>query len=138
MNYHSTPIDAPHWHTTKARYIDTNNRTRSSRSRKETVKSRYHVFSVGRSQRNYEYKDPLFDDIAMGVLEHTKLAKQRLAIKGYQSTTGGPTTFNILTHIAVYVKHGEGFATYNPVTGEQGYYELTSNLRNVTQTVPFH
>jgi len=125
--FNPIPKDAPEFFTTKAHYIDVKH-TVSSRGinmDREKQKTRFYIFSIGRSVKNYVLMDKYIDDKALEMLERSRADKKRLVIKGYTSHTNGTTMFVILTHIGIYVKHGIGFQVYNPETGAKGYYQLS-------------
>lgn len=124
--FNPIPIDAPRFFSDKAHYIE-DKETKSKRGADKTI-VRYYVFSIGRSVKEYHLRDRYCDDAALEMLESLRLRKKRLVIKGYNSPSMyGSSMFVVLTHIGVYHRLKQGYAVFNPQTGEEGYYKLLVN-----------
>jgi hypothetical protein len=122
--FNPIPKDAPEFFSDRAHYIDC--KITSSRSASENHRSRFYVFSIGRSIKNYHLRDKYFDDKALAILEKAREKKKRLVIKGYSSPSFyGSSMFVVLTHIGIYHRLSKGYMVVNPDTGEEGFYELT-------------
>lgn len=124
--FNPIPKDAPEFFTTKAHYIDVTH-TVSSRGadmNREKTKSRFYIFSIGRSLKNYVLRDKYLDDTALELLINSRDRKKRLVIKGYISPSG-TAAFITLTHIGIYHKPNRSeYQIFNPKTGELGYYKV--------------
>lgn len=123
--FNPIPTDAPEFFSSKAHYIDCENKvsSRGANREREKTTSRYFIFSIGRSVKNYVLRDKYMDDNALELLEQTRPDNKRLVIKGYNSPSGF-TMFVVLTHFGIYVNSNPGFRVINPETGEFGYYKL--------------
>jgi len=122
--FNPIPKDAPEFSSDKAHYIDC--KTTVSKSRSEQTHSRFFIFGIGRSIKNYHLRDKYCDDKALALLERTREDNKRLVIKGYNSPSMyGSSMFVVLTHIGIYHKLSRGgYRVYNPDTGELGFYKL--------------
>ncbi len=124
--FNPIPKDAPEFFSDKAHYIDCKTTVSRSRMANNGHETRFYVFSIGRSIKNYHVKDKFIDNQALKILE--KAQDKRLVIKGYTSPSlYGSSMFVVLTHIGIYHKLSRGgYRIYNPNTGELGYYSLAT------------
>lgn len=121
--FNPIPKDAPEFFSDRAHYIDC--KITTSRSKAENYSSRFYIFSIGRSVKNYHLRDKYFDNKALKMLEKARDDNKRLVIKGYSSPSFyGSSMFVVLTHLGIYHRAYPGFRVVNPDTGEFGYYAL--------------
>lgn len=139
--FNPVPQDAPDTRTTMAHYIGVHtgrgaDGVNEDRNKKQ---SRHYKFHIGRSDKVYWYKDKYMDDRAMELLEQCKENKDRLVLVGYISPEkNSPKYYATLIKFGVYSNPTNDplFNTYNPDTGEKGYYELTG-LKDMEETTLF-
>ena len=135
------PTDALDVRTTKAHYIGvhTGRSADGVNEDRNKTRSRHYKFFIGRSEKVHWFRDKYADDRAMELLEHAKERKQRLVLVGYASPEKhSPRYYITLVKFGIYSKPNDDsvFSTYNPDTGEAGYYEL-SGLRDMEETTLF-
>ena len=129
MQFNPIPTDAPTAENNKHYFKSVLNKgTWSKDADHLDTRSRWYKFKVGRSDKEYCYQDKFIDDEALSLLAKTK--GKRLVVKYYTSPSGKDqvTYFHILTHFGLYHRtrtgNTESYDTYNPKTGELGFYEL--------------
>lgn len=124
--FNPVPEDAPEFFTTKAHFINViHNISTRGADDVEKTRSRFYIFSIGRSVKNYLLMDKYLDDTALNLLMNSRKRKKRLVIKGYVSPASTHTAFVTLTHIGIYHKPNRSeYQIFNPETGELGYYQL--------------
>lgn len=126
--FNPIPKDAPEFFTAMAHYLDVKH-TVSSRGpamNRQKTKSRFYIFSIGRSIKDYILRDKYIDEVALALLTKSQKHKERLVLKGYLSPNG-VTAFITLTHIGIYYKPRRSeYQIFNPETGELGYYQLNT------------
>lgn len=126
--YNPIPKDAPEFFTNKARFVQ---EQYSAHKKGDLITSTcFYAFRIGRSERIWWVKDQYIDPVCRAFLLGAKTRKARLVIKGYVSaSTYTKTSFMILTHIALWRKSRvRGYKTYNPITGEVGFYRLRTEV----------
>ena len=125
MKFNPIPTDAVQFHSDKAHYVKPKHTGNWEDNIDDMRRSRYYLFTNGRSIKEYPMQDKYLDDKAKELLAACRDNKERLAIKGYVSPpTNGCTVFMVLTHIGVWRKSTNWSNIYNPETGEKGYYKL--------------
>lgn len=125
--FNPIPKDAPEFFSDKAHYIDVKHTVsaRGANMDRDKHTSRFYIFSVGRSVKNYVLRDKYLDDKALDMLEKARETDARLVIKGYNSPSNGTTMFVVLTHFGIYHKPNRSeYQVYNPDGGDLGFYKL--------------
>ena len=125
--FNPIPKDAPEFFSDRAHYVCTEHKGSWGAEINDDLKrSRYYLFKIGRSEKEYWFRDKYIDDNAMSLLNDSRRRKVRLVVKGYLSPAkDSPVTFIILTHFGIYHKPNRSeYQTFNPDGGEIGFYRL--------------